>query len=168
MKNKTLDNIFQSPDTPIKIVIFNEPTASLMLRGRLDIKNFNTAYRGYVLITVAKNPRGMTSVYSTYGHDNVIRMAAALKPTPIQTVIGSRYLGKAIAIGKLVDCRPMEPADSIRSFIDYEKHLYAHEYEEVIPIEPIEITQRTMLSDVSKSVRRKIKAIPSVKNLNNL
>ena len=45
--------------------------------------------------------------------------------------------GKAIAIGRLVHCRPMLPEDEDKCFVKYNPDLFCHIYEDVRPIEPI-------------------------------
>lgn len=46
--------------------------------------------------------------------------------------------GKAIAIGKLIDCRPMEIGDEDKCFVQYYPDLWCHIYEDVKPIKSFE------------------------------
>lgn len=42
--------------------------------------------------------------------------------------------GHAIAVGNLVDCRPMRPEDADACFVAYDPKLRCHIYEDVKPI----------------------------------
>lgn len=46
-------------------------------------------------------------------------------------------MGYAIAIGKLIDCRPMTKDDEEKCFVKYSPNLFCHVYENVRPIKPI-------------------------------
>jgi len=53
-----------------------------------------------------------------------------------QSGSGTKSAGNAIAIGRLVNCRPMNPEDEDKCFVQYHPDLYCHIYENVKAIKP--------------------------------
>lgn len=106
---------------------WRQPYASLMLHGKIETRTWNTHYRGYVLICATKVPY----------NDDQLRFISGNHTTRINKLIGDNIpLGMAIAVGQIVDCRPMVPEDEAKCFVKYYPGLYCHIYDRVLPIEP--------------------------------
>ena len=114
---------------PIRSLVWKEPFASLMLQGKIETRTWSTKYRGFVLICAGKTPYPLSSLFDLCGSYQLNR------------ILGEKLLfkyGHAIAIGRLVDCRPMKREDEDSTFVRFvpESCLYCHVYEDVIPITP--------------------------------
>ena len=121
-------------DAPMRALTWKQPFAELMLHKKIETRTWPTSYRGLVLIcagTISYSNRELTQMVSGEVwerhrdlFDNIARA-------------GFLYCGKAIAIGTLVDCRPMLPQDAVNCFVDYKPGLWCHVYENVQQIEPV-------------------------------
>lgn len=112
----------------IKALSFKEPFASLMLHGKIETRTWDTSYRGLVLICASKQP------YST---KEVKEISKALFGKIREIIPHPRHLqtyGKAIAVGRLVDSRPMSKDDEAKCFVEYHPGLWCHVYADVVPI----------------------------------
>lgn len=117
----------------IRALNWKQPFASLMLHGKIETRTWDTKYRGFVLICASKKEYTDEQLDSISGLRQTNRIINTLHPFNI-----NEWLGKAIAIGRLVDCRPMRRRDEDKCFVKYRPELYCHIYEDVDPIEPIE------------------------------
>ena len=88
------------------------------------------------------------------GHKQEMRIINELKPYDIYT-----NLGKAIAVGELVDCRPMTKDDEDACFAEYHEGKYCHVYKNVRPIEPIAFKGKQGWSSVSPDLENSLKYI---------
>ena len=117
----------------IKALSWKEPFASLMLHGKIETRTWKTKYRGLVLICASKK---------AYSEMDLIGLCGEVGSQLILGMINSTVIreqpGKAIAVGTLVDCRPMRVEDVAKCFVKYNPKLYCHVYENVIPIEPFD------------------------------
>lgn len=111
---------------------WKQPYANLMLHGKAETRTWPTKYRGLVLITASKIPYSDNKIIEISGIRQFNRIRLNLKGSHL------RY-GYAIAVGRLVDCRPMQVEDEYKCFVQYQKGLYMHVYEDVKPIVPIQI-----------------------------
>jgi hypothetical protein len=121
---------------PIRALSWKEPYASLMLHGKIETRTWGTKYRGLVLICSSKK---------AYTHEQVYNISGGLVTDFIRKVIGRNYdhwqnniikQGYAIAMGRLVDCRPMKKKDEDKCFVRYNSNLWCHIYEDVRAINP--------------------------------
>jgi hypothetical protein len=118
----------------IRALSFKEPYASMMLHGKIETRSRITNYRGWVLICASKVPY----------HDEAIRQISGAEAYHrIYTKLGSHLdnhitdnLGKAIAIGKLADCRRMQEQDADKCFVKFNRGIYCYVFDQVQAIEP--------------------------------
>jgi hypothetical protein len=130
LKPGTLLDQLPSPNQKVLALTWKQPYASLMLHGKIETRKWKTNYRGWVLICAG---------LSEYTDSQLRSIAGATQRDRIFTALDYRTqpLGKAIAIGRLSDCRPMQPEDADKCFVAFNPDLYCHIYEDVRPIEPI-------------------------------
>ena len=119
---------------PVRALSWKEPFATMMQYGKIETRSWETKYRGLVLICSCK---------TNYCHDQIERISGWKqweRMLPYITDSDPDYLntlGHAIAIGRLVDCRPMKADDEDQCFVKYHPDLWCHIYDDVVPIEPI-------------------------------
>jgi len=113
----------------VKALSWKEPFASLMLHGKIEPRTWKTNYRGLVLICTSQKP---------YSYREVERIAGKIQNERILEISASINFiyGYAIATGRLIDCRPMQPEDENKCFVKYNPELYCHVYENVKAIRP--------------------------------
>ncbi len=107
---------------------WKQPFATAMLHGKIETRTWNTNYRGLVLICASKLPYINKVILNITGERQYIRL--------MELFFGGLVLGQAIAVGRLVDCRPMQLADEDKCFVKYHSDLFCHIYEEVQAIKP--------------------------------
>lgn len=136
----------------IRALSWRQPYADMMLQGKIETRLWPTAYRGLVLICASKNQYSDDDIDRITGDGALFKIVRFSKRTERRCQLLN---GVAIAIGRLVDCRPMEPEDELMTLVQYEKpwvetlcrgkhkqyklverKIYCHIYENVIPIEP--------------------------------
>jgi hypothetical protein len=66
------------------------------------------------------------------------------------------YEGKAIAIGRLTDCRPMKLEDEDKCFVQYCPDLFCHIYENVQAIKPFPWKGSQGWKEVSIEIKNQI------------
>lgn len=117
--------------TKIMALSWKEPYGSLMLRGKFETRSWQTNYRGLVLICTSKQ---------SYRVDALMKIAGPKQFNRILDLIADRKIvminGAAIAIGRLIDCRPMVKKDESKCFCEAHS-CFCHIYEDVVPILPI-------------------------------
>ena len=114
----------------IRALSWKEPYGSLMLHGKIETRQWQTSYRGLVLICTSK---------IEYTTEEVCMISYGNMFSRIAHMIMNNELisdpGKAIAVGRLVDCRVMRPSDEEKAFVRYHSTLWCHIYADVVPIE---------------------------------
>jgi hypothetical protein len=117
----------------VRALTWKEPFATAMLRGKSkETRTWKVYPRGLVLIC-----SGM-AMYST---DQLIEICGIGNFDRLCTIVGDRQRifsltrGKAIAIGRLVECWPMKQEDEAEAFVKLNR-LYVHKYVEIRPINP--------------------------------
>lgn len=140
-------------NSKVMALSWKQPYADLMLHGKIETRSWPTKYRGLVLICSSKN---------RYGVNDMLEISGVNCFTDFLKFIKSRsffHQGKAIAVGRLVDCRPMQPEDEALTLVKYRKpwvetrcrgkkkqyklvecQLWCHVYEDITPIEPFDWT----------------------------
>lgn len=134
-------------DEKLLALTWRQPYASLMLHEKIETRTWPTKYRGFVLICAGKTP------YSTV---QVLNISGYMRREIYDTVNYFTPIGQAIAIGKLIDCRPMRPEDETKCYVKYWPNLFCHIYDEVRAIEPIIWRGKLGWSEVSKEVKANI------------
>lgn len=116
----------------VRALSWKQPYANLMLppNNKIETRTWNTKYRGLVLICASKVPYHQEVFYGISGKDQYARIWKTLDPDDLP-------LGEAIAVGRLVDSRPMKKEDEDKCFVEYHPDLFCHVYEDVTPISPI-------------------------------
>lgn len=114
----------------IRALSWKQPFASLMLHGKIETRTWSTHYRGLVLICASKKSYTYFQTVDITGYKQYDRIKLITSNMPACE-------GKAIAIGKLVDCRPMKLEDEDKCFVKFNPDLFCHIYEDVKAIEPI-------------------------------
>lgn len=116
---------------------WKQPYASAMLIGKIETRTWKTNVRGKVLICASKTPykpNESLKISGEFEHDMFMQIHK--KSSSIGTLDSN---GVAIAIGDLVDCRPMTPEDEEKCFVKYREGLWCHVYENVRVIKPFEM-----------------------------
>lgn len=114
----------------LRALSWKQPFASLMLYGKVETRRWATKYRGEVLICASKKPYSFIEEAEIEGDEQFGRISMLLNDM-------SMPLGMAIAVGTLIDCRPMTKQDEDACFVKYHPDLYCHIYDNVRPIEHI-------------------------------
>ncbi len=146
----------------MKALSWKQPFASLMLHGKIETRTWETKYRGLVLICASKTAYSEAQILSISGEVQTQRS--------FLTIIDAerkQYLGHAIAVGNLVDCRPMRLCDEDKCFVEYrepwienqangkppkDKMLWCHIYEDVKAIKPFPWTGVQGWKEVSQEI----------------
>lgn len=135
----------------IRALNWKYPYSAAMLHDKIETRTWSTNYRGKVLICESKIPYKVYQTLEIAGLEQYKRLVSAIKDNP-------KLHGKAIAIGELVDCRPMTKEDEAACFVQYRepwteerfnkkgewylvaKQLWCHIYTNVQPIIPFEFS----------------------------
>ncbi|HMG16748.1 MAG TPA: hypothetical protein VK590_14930 [Saprospiraceae bacterium] len=117
----------------IRALSWKEPFASLMLHGKIETRRWDTKYRGLVLICSSQLPYGDSAVIKIAGEYQFGRICKMVRDSPGQQFLN---FGHAIAIGRLINSRPMTQHDESECYVSYSEGLYCHIYEDVRPIKP--------------------------------
>lgn len=135
---------------PILALSWKAPYAQLMLRGKVETRTWPAKYRGWVLICCSKQAYSANKLIEIAGKRQFNRILS-INPSCLNY---KPELGMAIAIARLVDCRPMTMQDENDCFVEYKepwienkklvsgkskekkKQLWCHIYENVMPINP--------------------------------
>jgi hypothetical protein len=128
----TIKEELQSGAT-LRALSWKEPYASMMLHGKIETRTWDTKVRGLVLICSSKRDYSMDSIKKISGWNQFNRINAKLTFNHINWNLTK---GNAIAIGRLVNCRPMTLRDEDKTFVTLRFGLWCHIYEEVTAIEP--------------------------------
>ncbi len=165
-----MKDLFGNTEETMRALSWKRPYAGLMLPpfNKIETRTWNTKYRGLVLICASQKAYGIDSVLNISGEKQlcrIINMASELSK-------GYSKYGHAIAVGRLVNCRPMKKEDEDRCFVEYREpwivtsaktgkqrlvKLYCHEYENVRAIELIPFKGAQGWSEVCPGLVNKIK-----------
>lgn len=148
-----MNNSIWTPDQRLLALSWKQPYAELMLHGKIETRSWNTKYRGWVLICASKKLYEVESIISISGYTQYDRIFEALPNS-------TKYLcGQAIAIGRLVHSRQMEPGDEDSCFVEYNPQRYCHIYEDVQAIEPFPWKGSQGWKEVSQEIKNHIKLL---------
>lgn len=124
-----MTNFFGEPT--YRLLTWKQPFASLMLHGKIETRTWPTRYRGLVLIHAGAGVFSPTELLELCGAELQAEIDRRLKNEP------TRHLsGMALAVGELVDCRPMQRGDEGPCFVKYDPARWLHVYQNVQRIEP--------------------------------
>jgi hypothetical protein len=123
-----------TPDQPMRALSLKQPFASLMFNGKsLETRTWPTKYRGWVLVCSSKNAYPWNIVRDISGSTQFDRILDLTKSGMIMPE------GKAIGIGRLINCREMTNEDQDNAFVRMNASwiwpkLWCHVYEDLQPI----------------------------------
>lgn len=123
---------------PIRALWWKQPYGTLMLHGKIETRVWHSRYQGLVLICTSKAPYSINeamqiSGINAHAIDSVInKIEGYTRFKPFDHL----PLGQAIAIGRLVESRPMLARDEQFAYVKYNSALYSHVYTDVTPIKP--------------------------------
>lgn len=119
----------------IRALNWKEPFGSLMLppHNKIETRIWHTNYRGLVLICISQKDYAWNTVSDIAGDKQFMR---------ILDVSGEHRFtdvprGYAVAIGRLINSRPMKKTDEDLTFVEFHSDLFCHVYEDVRLINPI-------------------------------
>ncbi len=139
----------------INALSWKQPFADLMLHNKIETRSWSTKYRGLVLICASKQRYNFDELFRISGEWQIKRISYILGKTSKSWYLDNR-LGKAISIGRLVDCRPMQKEDEDKCFVNYQSDLFCHIYKDVQPIEPLDWTGSQRWKEVPIEFKEKI------------
>ncbi len=116
----------------IRALSRKQPYASLMLHGKMETRTWSTKYRGKVLICASQRSYSDLDILKI----SDIEGTKAILDTLTSNRVNASITGKAIAIGELIDCRPMTKEDEAKTFVKYCPGLWCHVYENVKELIP--------------------------------
>jgi len=126
----------------VRALSWKQPYGTLMLYGKEETRTWHTNYRGLVLICISKKQYSMVEILNISGEYQTQRLMKCLSDN--RAVEIGPTLGKAIAIGRLADCRIMTLQNAIKTnqqdktFVQYSYGLYRHIYKDVVRIQPFD------------------------------
>lgn len=147
LKNKKIDL-----SQPVRALSWKEPFASAMIIGKIETRTWDTKYRGLVLICASQKKYSEGDIIAISGEVQSQRLL-------VDFINNKRIIenpGKAIAIGRLIDSRPMTPNDESATFVKYRPGLYCHVYADVTPIKPFDWKGSQGWRTVSEEIKSKI------------
>lgn len=120
---------------------------------KIETRTWSTKYRGLVLIHVGLQPYRAGQIVGISGENNYHRISLINQH---EWQVWKSQMGKAIAIGELVDCRPMQKDDEYQTFVKYFPDLYCWVFNNVQPIVPFKMKGQQGLWTVSDEIKSKI------------
>lgn len=149
-----------TPDQKLMALSWKQPYAELMLHGKIETRTWHTNYRGWVLICASKKGYNFDQVYDISGNKQIVRITETLGRNNDHFLNNYRS-GIAIAVGRLVDCRPMRrKEDEDKCFVEWHRTLWCHVYENVRAIEPIPWKGTRGWKEVDLNFKNQIKFLP--------
>ncbi len=160
----------------IMALSWKQPYAELMLHGKIETRTWSTNYRGLVLICASQKGYGLYQMFDIAGEKQMLRITDVLGRNNDHWLNNYRS-GIAIAVGRLVDCRPMTIKDEDMCFVKYRepwqvdkilkngskkmviRQLYCHIYEDVRAIKPFEWKGAQGWKKVEQSIIDKIEIV---------
>lgn len=136
----------------IMALSWKEPFASLMLCGKIETRTWKTNHRGLILICASKSPYSVDDLLAICDDVQLHRIHKALS----NNAMGST-LGKAIAVGELIDCVPMQKEHENDCFVRFNPALYCHIYKNVRAIEPFDWKGSQGWKQLTQEEKNKIK-----------
>ncbi|HEY1054245.1 MAG TPA: hypothetical protein VGE24_03895 [Emticicia sp.] len=121
----------------VRALWWKQPYASAMLIGKVETRTWETKIRGKVLICASQKGYSEKQIFEISGEEIGTWMYRDM--AHFNVLPDSDLLGHAIAIGDLVDCRPMRKEDESDTYVQYCEGLWCHIYQNVQAIKPFPI-----------------------------
>lgn len=148
-------------EIPILALNWKQPYLNLMLLGKIETRSWPTKYRGLVLMCASQKAYNDTDVLYISGDNNY---------GEVNRLVQRNRLGQGLAVGLLIDCRPMTIDDEAATFVKYRepwehttksgqvviKRLWCHVYEAVTSITPVDFSTGQGWSFVSPNILSQI------------
>lgn len=152
-----------------RMLSWKEPYASLMIKGKIETRTWDTKYRGWVLMCASQK---------SYDFEQTMAIAGDVQMSRISRIDLVPNNGHAFAIGRLIDSRHMMPSDENACFVKYKepwtedregkngkartvsKRLWCHVYANVHAIEPFDIKGAQGWSVLTDEIIEKIQIRP--------
>lgn len=147
-----------TPDQQLTALSWKQPYAELMKHGKVETRTWATNKRGWVLICASRKSYNLAQVTDISASANDARQVMRILSRTQKTA--NMHHGHAIAIGKLVDCRPMRPEDEDKCYVAFNPQLFCHVYESVTPIKPFPWKGCQGWKEVSQEVKDQIILMP--------
>lgn len=145
-------------DQELRALSWRQPYGELMLYGKIETRTWSTKYLGWVLICTSIKDYPIDEVQRISGQKQFFRIVDGLSERILAKGRPS-YSGYAIAIGRLVDCRPMTLEDEDACFVQYKPGLFCHVYEDVQAIQAIPWKGSQGWKMVSDDVKNQIRLL---------
>lgn len=131
-------------------IVVNQPFAHLILSGQklFETRAWQTRHRGELLIVAGKALHSGSVLLTDARGKQTMQVARDYARTLPESRRGT-FLGHALGIVKLVDCRPMKREDEAQAFTPYISGLFTWELTEVRLITPLPVSGRQGLFDVT-------------------
>jgi hypothetical protein len=129
------DGSLSLSDEPLRALSWKQPFASAMLVGKVETRSWNTNYRGLVLICASQKGYQLNQLLDISYMELMDKMFNKISPKFLPPHFESQN-GVALAVAKLVDCRPMKIEDEDQTFVKFNSNLYCHFYDDVRLIKP--------------------------------
>lgn len=151
-QNKSSD-IFSADN--IRALSWKQPYGSLMLppNFKIETRTWKTSYRGWVLICASLKMYDTKVIKQISGEYQTNRIFG--HPAYLSNI--NMWVGHAIGVGKLIDCRPMEYEDEDKCFVEYYSDLYCHIYADVKKITPFPYKGKQGWGKVTEEYFKQIK-----------
>jgi len=133
---------------------WKEPYGGLMLLDKIETRSWYTSYRGLVMICCSKAGFSHQQIYNISGEIQFERIIGAL--SKLDRTIYSENFGKAIAVARLIQCRPMTKQDEDACFVQYFPDLLCHVYKHITPIVPFPWKGTQGWKEVNDSIKNQI------------
>lgn len=130
----------------MRALTFRQPFAELMFYGKIETRTHKTNYRGLVLICAGKSIFTKQQFVTLCGnqYERVNGIFQANKKDIMD------FMGMAIGVAELVNCRPMTKEDEQKCFVQHEDNRYCWIFENVRRIKPFPFKGNLGLRKVSE------------------
>ena len=142
-------------DQKLLALSWKQPYAELMLHGKIETRTWQTKYRGWVMICASKTGYNFNQVHGIAGDKQIVRITEALGRNN-DHYLNNYRAGIAIAIGRLIDCRPMRKDDEDKCFVEFYPDLFCHVYDNVKAIKPIIWKGTQGWKEVTEDIKKQI------------
>lgn len=143
-------------DAPVRALSWKQPFLELMSHDKIETRTWPTKYRGIVVMCASKTSYKTWQLIGICGHHQLNRITALISHKEAEMYANR---GKALKVGMLVGCRPMNKEDEDKCFVEYHSTLWCHIYTNVRNIEPFPWKGSQGWRTVEPAIADKIKYI---------
>jgi hypothetical protein len=147
------------PQARVRALSWKEPFATLMLYpyDKNETRKWHAKYKGWILMCRSKIAYDDAALLEIAGEKQYHRIVSLANED--NRFYSNKNEGQAMAIGRLVNSRPMKEEDADKCFVQYNRNLFVHEYEGVRSIEPfywkgVQGFKKLYLSEIKKIIIR--------------